>query len=205
MSFRDQQDHLLAKNAVLEEQLREINVLAKQERKLRRRDRWNRFADHVKIVSFSVLVAAVLIGAVYGLYIYDVGQKTEAVQTHQHALGTLRAHVPSEVDRSTWLRCIDRCARFGAKSAHNRLYSEGIVVDTFADYGDGAGPAFQPVLRMSVGGPWLDSAGHTYRSYLVSRVDTDPPGTVLRVGDRIRITEESRGGEHVSFTFKKIP
>jgi hypothetical protein len=208
MTFRNQQDHLLAKNAALEEQLREVeereSKLARQHEKehrkeleARRRARWASFFDHGKTFSLAALLAAVLTGAVYGLYAYGVTQKIEVTQVHQRALAELRAHVPSGVDRSSWLGCVDHCARFGVKSAHGRLASEGIVIDTFTDYGDGVAPAF----RVSIGGPWLDRTGHTYRSYTVATEDTDPPGTKLRVGDKVRITEDSHG-ERVAFIFK---
>lgn len=208
MSFRNQQDHLLAKNAVLEEQLREVKErengeaeLREQEHRknlaVRRRARWSSFVYHAKIISLSILLAAVLTGAVWGLYLYGATQKTEVAQEHQRNLSQLRAHVPSGVDRAGWLWCVDRCARFGVKSAHGRLASEGIVVDTFTDYGDGTAPTF----RVSIGGPWLDRDGHIYRSYTVAAEDTDPPGVRLHVGDKVRITEDSHG-ERVAFIFK---
>jgi hypothetical protein len=208
MTFRNQQDHLIAKNAVLEEQLREVEERAaltaenhEQERQkeleARRRARWASFFDHGKTFSLAALLAAVLTGAVYGLYAYGVAQKIDVTREHQRALAELRAHVPSGVNRTGWLWCVDHCARFGAKSAHGRLASEGIVFDTFADYGDGV----TPVFRVSIGGPWLDREGHIYRSYTVASEDTDPPGTKLRVGDKVRITEDYHG-ERVAFIFK---
>lgn len=210
MTFRNQQDHLLAKNAVLEEQLREVEEragqIARQQEKeyrkeleARRRLWWHDFFERVKIGSIAGLVCASVAATVYiGLH-WVTEEKKTAAKTHQRTLGAMRAHVPAEISRSDWLRCIDHCARFGVKSAHNRPISEGIVIDTFTDYGDGSSSA---LFQVSVGGPWLDSAGSNYRSYTVSNEDTDPPGTRLRVGDKVCITAEGGGGGPPVFTFK---
>jgi hypothetical protein len=209
MSFRNQQDHLQAKNEVLEQQLREAEERAngltkKRERELKRERRiwWSQKLTGVvwwtKVISVT-LVALAIIGVVgFWWHFHSIAEERKAIGSHQQSLAVLRSHVPPGVDESEWVRCIDHCARFGVKSAHNGLISEGIVSDTFLDYGDdpsdpfpfASAPTESPsnsVFLISVIGPWLDRFGRNHKSYSVKSEDTDPPGTHIRVGDTIQI------------------